>query len=246
MTKNLYIVTSAINISPDTANERFLQTLHTIDSIRSKDESCEIILADSSPTTIPSMFIDLLKDVTIFDFSEDLIIHEIIKDAEKIKFPVSKDTLHFYKLGYVKNRTEIYVINMVLREIAPDKYKRIFKISGRYFFNYKFDINLRNVKSKINLSVEKDSPFNIYETDFIGSKKYRSCVTWDYCTTIHDEMLGFFLEIEKYIVNQANNQKLADIEHGLARCIPLEKINSIDVLGVMGRVNNDRGTIYSE
>jgi hypothetical protein len=237
--KNLYLVTSAIMSATGSPTERFMQTLHTFDSIRSKDPNSEIWLCDSSTASLNKPMLDLMEDIKYIDLSEDVRVHEIKREAKQIDMPVTKEIRSFYENGYIKNMTESYTLNKVLEMIEPGKYNRIFKISGRYFFNINFNLDKRNVFGKINMISKSPSPFEERSIILTGTEYCRGTVTWDYCSSLHFTIVQNYKNIERYLINQFSNRRLGDIEHALTICFDDSIVNDLEEMGVMGRINGE-------
>lgn len=240
MEKHLFIITSAIK-SGQNEKERFLQTLHTIDSIKLRVKNCDIWLCDSSLSSLDPYMTDLLTSVNYVDFSQDNRVKEIRDEVKKFKLPCTENVRPFYELGALKNLTESYMINKVFSEIKKEEYKRIFKISGRYFLTDRFNLESHLIEGKFILKEKVKSPLGKI---FTKSDYSRFSITWDFCTSIFEPMKYHFLEIENYIKNQLNSGLLADIEHGLELCIPSEFIHESKIYGVIGIVNNGKNIIH--
>jgi hypothetical protein len=216
--------------------ERFLQTLHTIDSIRSRINNSEIWLCDSSSKKLEPYMIDMLEMVNFLDFSNNQRVLDIRNEVEKFHIPSTDEHKPFYRLGLLKNLTEIHIINQVLKKIEVGNYERIFKISGRYFLTKPFDLNSHNIFGKITLLPVKES---LLGEKYVGSNYYRHCMTWNFCTSIYSEIKESFDKIENYLIKQTQFGLLGDIEHGLHLHIPTNLIHEISKYGVVGRVNNE-------
>jgi len=241
--KALFIVTSAILAGPskDIHQERFLQTLHTIDSIKSRFKNVEIWLCECSLKPLPEYMINFLKGVRVIDFSSDPRVIQIQKEVNHLFMDNPE-----YKLGQIKNRTEIHVLQLTLDMIDPKKYDRVFKISGRYFLSELFDIN-KHVKSKT-LTLRKKMQSKLYLSfpNLIDSEFRRGCILWSFCPSILGQVKSLLMEIESWILKESNCNRIADIEHGLVKCLDEEKIRVINIskTGAVGRVGGK--TIHSD
>jgi hypothetical protein len=232
--KYLFIVTSAIMAGNGKPDERFIQTLYTIDSIRLRVPNVDIWLCESSTRELLPYMKELL-DVKILDFSRDTRVHEIVEYVKFVKLPVLDNVRDFYELSLIKNLTESYVINRTLEQIDSSVYSRIFKISGRYFLTNRFNLKDHLVKNKIVLKPRIES---LLGANYIKSNHFRYCVTWDFCTSIFKEMQESFQQIEEYIKSQSSLTRLGDIEHGLSLFIPDEFVHEIEKTGIVGMINN--------
>lgn len=233
--KILFIIPSAIMLGNGDPQERFLQTLHTIDSIKSRVLDADIWLCESSTEPLKEWMKPFLKSVKIINFSNDTRVHQIKDQVKVFKMPVTKDIRPFYENGAIKNLTESYVINQALSLVNPSDYTRIFKISGRYFLTDIFDLKSHNVYGKMVLKPKKNSKIG---KTHAGGDYYRYCISWNFCTSIFEDMRQSFINIEKYVINQYDSGRLGDIEHGLDLFISQNLIHEIYENGIIGRVNN--------
>jgi len=240
--KALVIITSAIMVDGHDVDLRLMQTLHTIDSIKLRIPNSEIWLCDSSTKPLPNYMLNSLTGVKLIPFYNDNKIHSIKDYSNNCNLPAEENIIEFYRLGLLKNLTEIYVLNTIFSKIDPSKYDRIFKISGRYFLTDDFNLEKHNNYGKINLTKLRKSRLE----KFTESKYFRTCVTYNFCTSLFNEIKESFLNIEKYIQNKSKNNGLADIEHGLALFIPDDIIHQIDLIGICGKVNSVIGGMHYE
>lgn len=131
--ENLVLVTSTLRVSQKPLSysktrsifsfeERLAQTIETISSIKNKIKSCSIVLLENSDLSQDEQKkIEALVDYFV-SFSSD-------KQATNLR-----DSLH-------KGAGEIYMLQSFMKIAAHINYKRLFKISGRYQLNKKFDLN---------------------------------------------------------------------------------------------------------
>jgi hypothetical protein len=125
---NVFIITSTINTNWGliSSNDRYLQTLDTISSIKQKDNTATIILIDNSTQPLGDEQYDLLvKQVTYF-----------------LDIGNRKPCIEFNKNG-AKGAGEAYMLLVALDlvkqlNLTP---KRLFKISARYKLSNEFNIN---------------------------------------------------------------------------------------------------------
>jgi len=240
--KNLIIVTSAILIKGQNEQERLMQTLHTIDSIKCRIPNSEIWLCDSSLTSLikylngigvgSNSFMDLyFNDIKIIDFSQNERVHDIFRKSKQFT-PHGKDaaSIDKFRLGFVKNLTESYVLNSVLNKEEVASYDRVFKISGRYFLTNEFNIEDHLIKGKITLKKRFKSPLP-------ESNYGRACTLWSFCTNILNEIQNSFKEVEEQIKDKTSKNILCDIESGLSDFLSEDIIHEIKRSGVVGRVS---------
>ena len=134
--KDIFIITSVINTGTErwsyvnirslySPEERFQQTLKTIESIRNLNDGSLILLIECSDIS------DEMK--TIFKEKTDIFINCF--DNEEAK----KSCLNTDKKGYGEAVKSFIAIDYILKNNI--EFDRIFKISGRYTITYLFDKN---------------------------------------------------------------------------------------------------------
>jgi hypothetical protein len=126
-----FIVTSALFslYTCYTIEERFNQTLKTLDIIREKVPHCYILFIDNSNQYVPKEYFDEIKKKAncVINYEHNL-------------------ASSYYNSTCNKDLGEVLLLERALKEIKELKItpKRIFKISGRYMLNDNFDINYYN------------------------------------------------------------------------------------------------------
>lgn len=167
---NLVIITSVINISRTpmsysairsiySTEERFLQTIKTIDSVRTKIPNCEIMLVES--TDINDEYIKIFKE-KVDNFQ--LLLGEV---KEAVNSP--------YKC--IGESTQILES---LKKINLEDYKYIFKISGRYFLNHNFIYD--KFDNDQNVFFETEDRLKLATVFYKISNKSLYLETLNYCT----------------------------------------------------------------
>jgi hypothetical protein len=118
MYENLIIITSAINIlqslSVFNTQERFIQTLYTIESIKKKFPECFILLVE-----ITDIYVEMKNEL---ENKCNIVVY----------LPDKKDT--------VKSIGETYLMLSAIEHI-PNTIKNIYKISGRYYLTDNFNLD---------------------------------------------------------------------------------------------------------
>ena len=159
--KNIIIITSVLNITNNplsyyhkrsvfTIEERFEQTLKSIKSIKDKlGSEIEILFCECSDLLLYPEYEEILKkEVTYFyNFYDD--------------FETRNNVLSKYKgLG------ELYLMKKALKIInhSCEKYKFIFKLSGRYFLNENF--SYQDFNNNYNIMTYWDSSVQAYASIF--------------------------------------------------------------------------------
>ena len=240
--KNLFIITSAICTTygfSDSADERLLQTIHTIDSIRSKYDNVDIWIIDASVNGIKPYMINLLN-AEIIDMSSDEEVLNIFKTSQG-----SDETM-----GFIKNRTESYFTLKVLKERADQikAYERVYKISGRYFLSNKFNASDHLVKNKIVIKEKTRSLFK-NPIPITGSEFKHDCVIYSFCSSLIEDMINILDMIRKdielsFLEYTKGNLRYCDMEHALYLHLPKEKVKYIQHVHVIGRIGGTENKLY--
>lgn len=242
--KKLFLITSAINGGVGEPIDRFVQTLHTIDSIRARysyDEA-DILIMDSSSTEIHDEFQSIFKKLgcILEMFYSDKIVQDLYDKKDNIIFKIEmgEDLKDFFKLGFLKNSIETYVTTNCLKKYT--EYDQYIKISGRYFLNHNFKKDLMSNSDKILLSPKKITGLGKKGKGIgiIGSNYSRQCAMW----SVPKKHLQYFTlkygEIHDYIINQYSKGFVGDLEAGLCIFIEDEYVKTIEEFGVYGKTNN--------
>ena len=191
---NFVIITSVINISKNplsytntrsvfSPEERYEQTLKTISSVREKIPDSKILLVES--TEINKEMSSTIKELVDY-------------------FIIVNDKSHVIN-GPFKGAAETTQILESLRKIDFSTYQNIFKISGRYWLNDKFDYskfeNEKNIFQK-----RSDTLATVF---YKISDKDLYLSTLEYCSTNPNMLeLNFY---ERYCYNY-NNIEILGVE----------------------------------
>jgi hypothetical protein len=199
---NVFIVTSTINteIGLIPVEDRYQQTLITVESIKEKDSKAIIILIDNSSNLLPNDMYITLADATTYFLA--------IGDRAPCK--------QFNKEG-VKGAGESYMLlvglDLINRlNLLP---KRVFKISGRYRLSNTFDISFyENTYGKY---VFKTRTTNEYNMTSLHSRLWSVCgsLIEDMKILISKSFYDHIVEqttIEEAIFKNINKDNLIEVE----------------------------------
>lgn len=217
----LFIVTSALcpNIGIFSNEERFRQTLATLQSIRNKCSNAYILFADASVNKVPAIQMSVIsKNVNYF-----MMMHE----------KYNEDVLYFSNLG-LKSHAETSLLYHVMVRMRVDEnlqsilpsISRIFKITGRLELDENFDISAyENLEGKYVFKKRMDSwmPKPRIVDNILDTRLYSICPS---NLTEYTEIL------------QKNFQMLdfVDTEHAHFANIPKEKLIEFDKVHCKGQV----------
>jgi hypothetical protein len=223
----LFLVSSAIHTNHGiySAEQRLEQTVNTLKSIKQKCDA-DIILLDGglkSPTEEERKVLEEYTD-SIISFS----------DASSIK-----DILAIPSQDIVKNMAEIVMFGSTFQDIGVSgeykKYKRIFKMSGRYVLNDNFNYQTHiDAKDKIIIRGPYTSQFTSAQTGGVIFQ-YMSRL-WSFDSELLPniaETYGKMFETMNRVLIQGG---YIDIEHLLFAYLDPSRIQKIAKIGVEGNI----------
>jgi hypothetical protein len=140
----------------------------------------------------------------------------------------------------VKNLTELTTFPISLSILKDsgeiDDQDRIFKMSGRYLLNEKFDINFYSqpeIKEKVVIGKSVPSQFPLEVT---GLSMQYMCRLLSWPTHLHNDMITWYEKGRDYMKNRMSMNGYADIEHCLYYSIPKHHVHEVDQVGVYGNI----------
>ena len=237
MSQYTVLITSAVysNYGIYNPQERILQTLATAKSAREKIPNATLILVDNSKVDVQNdtsaEFEELLDTVDYYiDNSDDTDIkyfHENISNYDIGKN--SMEVLGLFKtLAYIANDQE-----MLDKVTASD---RIFKLSGRYIINDKFDITkFDNAETKDKYVFKTRMPSWIQQ-DQTGVDHLLQTRLWSFTPSLFKDTVQLFDTIIKNMFETYNKNQYIDVEHSMAKFIPKDKLVEVDVVGLSGNI----------
>jgi hypothetical protein len=223
-------ITSAANATFSTFSpkERVEQTLKTIESVRSRIPNAKIFLVDCGvPGVSEEVKNKLSKDIDYFlDFSKDQNVTWIQQNIQH------QDT--------VKNLTELTVVSKFLRMARKnawfDDCDRVFKVSGRYWLNEKFDIaryESSDVKGHYTVNKKTLSQFPITLT---GQSLQYMVRLYSFDKNLLDDFIARLELMVKHMQEKVNDGKYIDIEHLFCKFLLPELVIELPKAGVSGNI----------
>jgi len=234
--KFLFIVTSAIAPfkfgSAHTKEERFQQTLNTIESIKSKAPNSSILLVESSQHKLPEEYREeIIKQTDFFvECYEDPILQQVYSNLER-----SPNSFDFGK-SLLETRAMVLAFDKIIKEEIYQKVHRIFKISGRYFLNQTFNIQDYSTKLLYHYYV-----FNVCKYDDKGLEYFKDLMhidgqlvtgLWSFCSSLMFELYELYQKSFNYIDWILSINNCIDIERCLYKFIDMNKVIHMQNLGV--------------
>ena len=235
--KNIVLLTSAVytNYGIYKSAERIQQTLDTAKSAKKYIPGAVVILVDNSK-------VDVQND-TSAEFEEliDLVDYYIDNsDDEDIKYfhnnvanyDIGKNAME--AMGLMKALTYINSDEDMKKEI--DSADRIFKLSGRYQVNDKFNIaNFDNANTKDKYVFKKAQPSWINPVD-TGVNTLLQTRLWSFTPGLFIATIDMYKNIIENMIRLFNENKYIDNEHSMSKFIPKDKLVELETVGLIGNI----------
>lgn len=254
---NIVIVTSALLTDAPGINNletRVYQTLSTVNSIKANISNAEIWILDASHAELHQSIYDMFPaDVNFFKLNI-LFKDEILKIKQDAKI-IAEEFNTLYKTdkgepvidiiynSYIKNRTEIFILNRFLESKDLSQYNRLYKISGRYLVSNMFNQQEHDMAKDAALFKTKNNP----SSHLTHLLYMHHCMFWSVDITILSAFKDILLEIEAWIGdNYVTQKQVVDLEHAFYKFTNNSKIkvNEVANIGVIGLVNNEQKSFY--
>jgi len=196
--------------------ERFNQTIETIDSINKYCPNNQVFIFDSSPERPNVEYFQELSDrgVIVFYTGDE------------------SDVKRFSQLGQrsiAECITFLYFLNWFQKQ--DFKSKRIYKLSGRYRLNDNFIVDREDFKDAFVFATALDSWMPKHRQDSIGAHKLFRLRCWHMDYTLLDT---FQLNLSKILQDCATHG--IDVEHSYYKNLHTYKTIELDKIGVCGNI----------
>jgi hypothetical protein len=238
--KFLFIVTSSIIPfkvgSVHSPQERFEQTLNTIQSIREKVPNSIIWITESSSVELPEEYSSRLIEQSDYyvEHYDDEVLQQLYENLDKCpeKFDFGKSLLETRSLF----NTFIQIQNL--------DFTRAFKISGRYTLNDEFDITdyesrILNNHYVAQVHTMKDDMFNL----ICGVAGQVTTGLWSFDKSLLNETIQMYQKCFSYMDTMMSYTGGIDIEHSIYKWIDHSKVIRVPSLGV-NRNHGPSGEVY--
>jgi hypothetical protein len=223
----LFVVSSAIhaNWGVYNAQERLAQTIGTCRSIRDRVPNCDIVVLDGGTKNLEQEEQNQIKDHLDMFYS--------FADADNVKQVQS-----IQNWDIVKNMIEIMIFGSYYsgaKDTLRSKYKRIFKMSGRYVLNDDFDLEKHiNAKDKIVVRGPYTSQFNSQITGGV-TLQYMSRL-WSFDASLIDYIAEVYKEMFKHMQGRLQESGYIDIEHMMFHHLRSDLVETISMIGIQGNI----------
>lgn len=225
-----FIITSALNtrFGVYSANQRLVQTLDTIASIKTRSPIGHITFVEMGGLPLLDEQRDILQQFVdvLIDFSKDESVIQIYNSTNN--------------WDIVKNSTEIQVFGQTLQMILDNQKEyagidRFFKLSGRYVLNEDFkikDYNKAKYKDKIVFAKRRNSQFDPKVTGGVVNQYMSRC--WSFPASEITNIDKMFTGMQLCMLDILRKGGYIDIEHLLFLYTDPTKVLEVDKIGVQG------------
>jgi len=235
--KHAFMITSAINVDMGMfkPEDRLVQTLLTIHSIKAKVPDAKIILIESAPKPLNNRQSVMLLDATdlLIDCTDDAEIKEIYATEEWALVNNSR----FSRQDIIKNLIEpscfLTALKMCVEDNDFDGIDRVHKISGRYIINDNFKLSRYELlPDRIIIAKRQKSQWPLFVNGI--DTQYMSRL-WSWPTKETDTVIHTYTEGLAFI-KKCIDSGLAycDMEHMLYKFLPPNLITEFAKIGVEG------------
>jgi hypothetical protein len=239
--KFLFLVGSAVNhfnednLSAFKAEERFNQTLDTLQSIRDKVPDAYILIYEASEISIKQEYKDkFIEQSDLFiECGDDPYMKSLYENLHRDPG----------KFTFVKSMLECRCLQIILNHMIEhnvfNNATRVFKLSGRYKLNEYFDIEDYKTRFLTNKYVMKYYDYgerfedieNIYSLLY-GCKGSIVTGLWSFDRFLFNDIFNVLNRSFEYMERAIQLTAGIDIEHSFYHFIDRDKILNVPVLGL--------------
>lgn len=236
--------------------QRFDQTLKTIQSVRDKVSNSYIVLFECSAYPIDEKYKEVLKDKCdlFLEFYGEPVLKQLYENISV------RPELITYGKSLLETRGLLNTLYVIKKHNLFSDSQRVFKLTGRYLLNDDFDIKDYQSKFLENRYIIKKYDYLVQEENVLDEKTLENVYAylygakgmmvtglWSFDRMLFNESVESlekaFLYMEKMIQFTAGT----DIEHSLYRFLNKQNIISIPNLGltVIKGMSGEGGAIYN-
>lgn len=222
---SLFLVSSAIHTSYGkcSTEERIEQTKETLNSIETYAPGSSMVLLDCGEKSIDKN----LFDCEIIDYTAHKEIQFHLQEYLKNNRDLEPDIV-------IKSMLEIMMFEDYLQNHSVSSYDRVFKISGRYRLNSKFNYQKHlEAKNKV-LILPPYISQNLYNFDVKSSMFQYMTRCWSFDSSLILDILKTYGKMKRDIILISQTEKQGDIEHLLYKHLNKKLVEHIGIMGVEG------------
>jgi hypothetical protein len=221
---SLFLVTSAIYTSYGkcSTEERIEQTKETIKSIRTYAPDSNIVLLDAGDKSA-----DIDFDAKLIDYTTNPEIQFHLQEYLSNNNDLEADII-------IKSMLEIIMFENYLKNHSLKSYSRIFKLSGRYRLNSKFNYSKHlEAKNKVLILPPYHSQ-HLYNTKVSSSMFQYMTRCWSFDSNLFEKIIETYGKMKKDIIVASRTEKQGDIEHLLYKHLDKRLVEYIHIMGIEG------------
>jgi hypothetical protein len=229
----VWLVTSAINgkngISGKlTSEQRLQQTLETAKSIRTRVNQAHIVLLEGGNAPLDFKTRSVLK--TLYD---DILDYT---QSSFIQFAHNNVNLAKQGITVIKGPCESWMLWQTCLLLNLTKYDRVFKISGRYEINDRFDLAKHTNAQGQYLMLQKLPGLPYYDNPnkLAYSTAQYSTRLYSFCGSILNKATMNYQEINQRLLDLYQRDSYIDIEHMTYLVLNPADITETQPIGVCG------------
>lgn len=214
----VFLISSAINATRGiySPQERFQQTLKTVESVKEKVPRSVVILFDSTlaeDIKIPGLDLTIrLSDPTILDLNR-----------QQLNSPAEALSLYQTLITMKQHPSLLKIL---------DSTKRLFKISGRYWLSSSFDISFYDNTDLFGKYVFKDKlPTWLNDDRKILVDHLLITRLWSFCPSLLGELLQTLPQVFETCMKHG-----LDLEHSMYRHMNQKHLYTVPKIGVAGPI----------
>ena len=229
----LVIVTSAVEsrFGIYNADQRLEMTLSTISNLRERIPGVKIVVNEVSGNGL-----DTHREAALLDACDVFLDFTTNKEVNWIY----NNPAWYENWDVVKNLTELTTFPLSLQTLIDsqelDGIDRVFKMSGRYQLNEKFNVDFYSTdaaKDKIVIGRRCASQFP-YQVTLLKEQYMARLLSWP--TSMQQDMVTYYNQARDYMRDRMRAGGYADIEHCLFYALPQERVLEVDEVGVYGTI----------
>jgi hypothetical protein len=245
--KFLFLVGSALKhfkedkFSAYDEEQRFNQTLETIDCIRKKVPESYVVLFEGSSKPIDEKQKDILKEKSdlFLEFYDEPVLKQIYENLEE------RPELITYGKSLLETRGLLNTLYAIKQHNLFTDSQRVFKLTGRYLLNDDFDIKDYESKflegkyviKKYDYLLEEGESFNESNLENVyaylyGAKGMMNTGLWSFDRVLFTEALESLEKAFVYMEKMIQFTVGTDVEHSLYRFINKNNVISVPNLGL--------------
>jgi hypothetical protein len=262
--KFLFLVGSALKhfhedkFSAYDEEQRFNQTLETIECIRKKVPESYVVLFECSSKSIDEKQKDVLKEKTdlFLEFCDEPVIKLLYENIEK------RPELITYGKSLLETRGLLNALYTIKKHNLFSDSQRVFKLTGRYLLNDDFDIQDYHSKflegkyvikgydylpEELEDFNEEEKLENVYAYLY-GAKGMMITGLWSFDRLLFNEAVESLEKAFRYMERMIQYTAGTDVEHSLYRFLNKKNIVNISNLGltmIKGMSGQNGGVLHT-